>query len=360
MVHNYESNLISKTASGGQSVNAVIVGARGYSGLELARILLRHPKVKLTACLAGEQSFSLSDYLPEENAKSVKVCSWQEWEKAGAEADVVFLATPAETSLEMAQKIRSLKKNISIIDISGAFRLSAKETQEHYGFALPSWAEEAVYGLSPFVKSYSKAPALISNPGCFATSILMALVPLLKHNLIQPESLVIDSKSGSSGAGKKAQERLLFTEVSGECLPYRIGKHQHLPEIERYAAHFSSQKISPHFTTHLLPTKRGIISGLYAKVQPGVDVLKITQAFEKEFEGYSLVKFGTAENLLRLNQVCGSARTHMHYQVVGEKLYLFSLIDNLLKGAASQAVENLNILQGWKVEEGLSHLEGTL
>lgn len=339
------------------------MGARGYSGAELARILLRHPGAELVACFAGEKEFSLADYLPE--AGRVPVLATSEIATTGL--DVLFLATPAEVSAELAAKA-----NCDVIDLSGAFRLDNAETKKFYGIeASPIW-EKAVYGLSPFLApAASGSKRLISNPGCYATSVLMALIPLLKDDLIVRDSLVIDAKSGATGAGRKAAENLLFTEVDGECLPYRVGKHQHLPEIRRWAKALTGADIDPFFTTSLLPIRRGIISGIYARLKPGKTAGEVAHAFAMAYKGYPLVRLSSpelhfpehevsAKLALSLKTVVGSARTHIQFQVVNDKLYLFSLIDNLLKGAASQAVENMNRLFDFPVGFALEDKEGTL
>ena len=207
-----------------------IVGARGYSGLELARILLRHPEASLSACFANEKSFALQDYLPEAAAEQVPVVALTEIEQMPL--DTVFLATPVEASLELAPKLAG---KMNVIDLSGAYRLKASDYPKWYGFehSSPALLEKAAYGLAPL--SSPRGSRMVSNPGCFATSVLMALVPLLRAGLLVPSSITIDAKSGATGAGRKAAENLLFTEVDGDCLPYRVGKHQHLPEIIRYA-----------------------------------------------------------------------------------------------------------------------------
>ena len=233
------------------------------------------------------------------------------------------------------------------------------------------WARSAE-SRAPFSEDKFFAGELIANPGCYATSVLMAVVPLLKRNLIDPDSLVVDAKSGTSGAGRKASENLLFTEVDGECLPYRIGKHQHLPEIRQFAEAYSGAKIDPIFATHLLPVRRGIIAGIYAKLSPGVSELDIAGAYGNDYSDYGLVEWGQLHGgtsradgySLSLKRVVGSAVTRLHYQLShsesGGKLYLFSLIDNLIKGAAGQAIENFNCLHGLPAATGLKQLEGVL
>jgi N-acetyl-gamma-glutamyl-phosphate reductase len=343
----------------GESIShpVAIFGARGYSGLELARILLRHPAVKLTNCYATEAEWNLYDLLPVEEAKSVSCVgsTHQDWNSF----ETAFLALPAEASQKLAFELVAAGKRV--IDLSGGFRLSPEEYTKWYGHSVASQSEmPSFYGLVPWSEPPQDAK-IIANPGCFATSVLMALIPLLRANLVNPESLVIDSKSGTTGAGKKAAENLLFSEVDGECLPYRVGRHQHLPEMIRYAEKFSGVKIDPHFCTHLLPVRRGIISSIYATLSTSGETReksleKITEAYAKAYQDYSLVDFGVAkDSLLSLKQVVGTARTRIAFEVSGDKLFVFSLIDNLLKGAASQAVENMNRLLDLPVSLGLNN-----
>lgn len=356
-------------------LNVAIVGARGYSGLELARILLLQPLVKIIGCFATDAKWELTDYLPEASAKDVPIYPMDRLAEIAAKAHTVFLATPAETSIELAPLC--LSKGANVIDLSGAFRLEKEVFEKTYGMhhAASGLLGKARYGLVPFAAPAKKSePALIANPGCYATSILMALVPLLRANLIDPRSIVIDAKSGTSGAGRKATDNLLFAEVAGECLPYRVGRHQHLPEIEAHAEAFSGTAIAPFFTTHLLPTKRGIIASIYARLSPAATALTTKSALElvgktygEAFRGYPLARFqpladaASAErSALLLRKVVGSARTHLAYRIEGDKLYVFSLIDNLLKGAAGQAVENFNRLLDLPPQTALEKLEGTL
>ncbi len=337
-----------------------IVGARGYTGLELARILLNHPLAHLTTCFATAD-FRLTDSLMEGDAERVLCLS--EAQLMNSLTDFVFLATPAEVSVKLAPQI--LRAGKHVIDLSGAFRLKKNDYQKWYGFehSEQETLNSATYGLVPWCPPVSlKQPVLVANPGCYATAIIMALAPLLKRGLIETSNLVIDAKSGTSGAGKKAAENLLFTEVDGECLPYRVGKHQHLPEILEALELFTGEKLDPHFSTHLLPTRRGIIAGIYAQSKVS-DLKQIERAFAEDYFSYPLVKFGASaghSQLLSLKKVVGTARTHISYELVGSKLYVFSLIDNLVKGAAGQAVENFNRLIDAPVETGLLTQKGTL
>lgn len=323
-MHNYSS----------VKIKVAVVGGSGYSGLELARLLKKHPHVELAGVY---------------NSKTVSEMNPQDFA-------VVFLATPAEVSAELAPEI--LDAGTKVIDLSGAYRLETQSSfEEWYKFTHPSidLCAMAHYGLVPWMNA-SEAN-LIANPGCYATAILMALLPLLKLDIIDVNSLVIDAKSGTTGAGKKASEALLFSEVEGECLPYKVGVHQHLPEINLFAKKIANTLMNPFFTTSLLATRRGIVAGLYANLKPGKTLKHVEEAYQEFYANYPLVKVKAQASL---KQVVGTAETHLSFHVVGEKLYLFSCLDNLLKGAASQAIENFNLIHGFSVVTGLDHLEAVL
>lgn len=334
------------------------MGARGYSGLELSKILLRHPAVDLKSVYTTS-SFRLEQFLTAPKAKSVSCLLEKDLEKD--QSQVVFLATPAEASLKLAPKLLAQKK--VVIDLSGAFRLKENDYQKWYGFKHDDneLCLNAHYGLQPYMKPHLSA--LIANPGCYATAILMASLPLLKRNLILHDTLVIDAKSGATGAGRKAHENLIFTEVDGECLPYKVGQHQHTPEIMETIKAYTSKSVDLQFTTSLLPVRRGIVAALYAKVPSGTKLTDITDGYQEMYEDYELVSFGELEkqsHLLSLKRVVGTPQTQISYQLIENKLYVFSLIDNLLKGAASQAVENFNQKYDLPLTTGLREWEGLI
>lgn len=326
MLHNNPYTYSSKKS-------ASVVGARGYSGLELIKLLLKHPAIALTHAYATKP-FKLTDDLLVDGLANIECLT--DDKILHTLTDIVFLATPAEVSFALAPKI--LQAGKTVIDLSGAFRLKKNPSTYNLG---PTELE-GEYGLAPFCGPASQQ-TLIANPGCYASAITLALIPLLKHGVIEAKGIVIDAKSGTTGAGRKAAETQLFAEVDGECLPYRIGKHQHLPEIKEAIEKFAGVAIDPHFVTHLLPVKRGITAGIFAEAKT-TDIKDIENAYAKEFAEYPLVRFGQDPKLLQLKNVVGTPFTHIYFSLVANKLYVFSAIDNLLKGAASQAVENLNRL----------------
>lgn len=381
MMHKYVGTQNHSNTTSDQKIPVAVVGSSGYAGLELIRLLMKHPNVELRACFSTQSSFSLSDYIPMAMAKGIPIIPLSEIGDWAKQLKTIFLATPTENSMELAPVL--LEAGAHVIDLSGAFRLKEgsledrlKNFEQWYQMkhTCPELLDRAEYGLSPWIGELpgldpATAPArLIANPGCYATSVLMAVLPPLQRNLINPDTLVIDAKSGTSGAGKKASERLLFTEVDGECLPYRVGRHQHMPEIAQYSHQFAGVPLDPSFTTHLLNVRRGIIAGMYARLNEGVTAEDIDAAYANTYSDYELVDWShldsedTRSNIynLSLKRIVGSAFTKIHYQVVGNRLYLFSLIDNLIKGAAGQAIENFNRIHHLKFETSLVELEGVL
>ncbi len=374
-MHNYSPDIVPQKVG--------VVGGSGYAGLELVRLLQKHPHAKIRACFSSNPEFSFGDFLPTQGAQGLPVIDGKDIEAWLPELHTVFLATPAEASLKLAPK--ALAAGVNVIDLSGAFRLKqgtkeerVKAYREWYQLdhPCPELLDQAEYGLLPWLDAgstglkldASSKPRLIANPGCYATSVLMAILPLLRRGLIDASSLVIDSKSGASGGGRKASENLLFTEVEGECLPYKLARHQHLPEIRGFAQQFSGEAIDPMFTTHLLCIRRGIISAIYAKTKKGATDMDFASAYAQDYSDYGLVQWSSLKGRnarssayeLSLKRVVGTALTRVHFQVDGDRLYLFSLIDNLIKGAAGQAVENFNRLLGIPAKTGLQELEGVL
>jgi N-acetyl-gamma-glutamyl-phosphate reductase len=361
-MHKYGSSAHKPTINSeiASPVKTGVVGARGYSGIELSKLLLGHPAATLAAVSATDTAFSLSELVADPRAERVATVPIQQLATLARAGDLqtIFLATPTEVSAELAPEL--VEAGADVIDLSGAFRLNRNEYKKWYGFEhpKPEWLDRAEYGLVPFVgpaKSV-KAPRLIANPGCYATAVLLAIKPLIAAGIVEPASLVIDAKSGASGAGRKASENLLFCEVEGDCLPYKVAAHQHLPEIARYAGLAEE----PFFSTHLLPVNRGITAGIYARLRGGAELADVARAYDAAFGSYPLVRHGQASKhkaLLSMKRVAGTAFSQIAYETEGTKLFVFASIDNLLKGAASQAVENFNRLRDLPVATGLLNEE---
>jgi N-acetyl-gamma-glutamyl-phosphate reductase len=337
-----------------KTLKVALVGARGYSGLELSRLLLGHPNAQLIDVYSSNTQWQLAQDIIVPSAKNVNTRQLDQLEANAKNYDVIFFATSAGQSAEWIPK---LLEHTQIIDLSGAFRLNWQQTQKFYKLELDEkYLSPANYGLSPWNKCASR---FISNPGCYVTATLMALIPLLKENLITTD-VVIDAKSGTTGAGRSPKDSTNFSEISQEIHPYKITNHQHEPEIIRYLSHFASTDIDPIFTTTLLPIPRGILSSIYTRLQDGVGVKQIHEAYEYYYREYPLLQnyWLQGDDLgfswkTSLKRVVNTPFTQLAYTAKDNKLYLFSMIDNLLKGAASQAVENFNAMFELPVTTGL-------
>lgn len=353
-MHKYDraNQTVPSPANASPAVTCAVVGARGYSGLELVRWLLGHPFVEVTEAYASK-TFALTSEIENPKAGTIRVAG--ENEVAGTSVSVVFLATPPEVSLELAPKLVASGKKV--IDLSGAFRLKKHAVSDWYPFNVaPELLARAHYGLMPFS---GPVPATdggwVSNPGCYATAVQMALIPLLREGLIDPGLVVVDAKSGTSGAGRKAQEGLLFSEVSENLRPYRVGRHQHQPEILEGLSMFGGTAVDLLFTTQLLPVRHGIQAAIYARTLSD-DPADFDRAYAKTFAGYGLAKWGRVQDrpeLAELSRAVGTPETRISFEVGQGKLCLFSCIDNRLKGAATQAIENLNAWMDWPLATGL-------
>jgi N-acetyl-gamma-glutamyl-phosphate reductase len=345
-------------------LRAGIVGVSGYSGVELARLLSRHPrfalKVVTTDRWAGKR---LGQQIALSGETAELVCQSQEQGQARfGELDVVFLCTPPEASIEIAP--RALAAGIRVVDLSGAFRLPPAEYPAWYGFTHPNPAllDQAVYSLPEALGTARLREArLVSNPGCYATASILAVLPLLRAGLIEPGTLIVDAKSGTTGAGRKANEEMSFSEVADDFRAYRILKHQHTPEIERTLGLAGIAGARLTFTTHLLPVRRGILATAYGRLTAvaGDATAAAMKALESFAEGKPFVRVVPPEEVT-LHASVGTNRV-----VLGAKadlsrgtVVVFSSIDNLVKGAAGQALQNANLMFGLPETTGLLDLAG--
>ena len=333
-----------------------IIGTQGYSGLTLASYLLDHPQVELATVFARQDDWQLGHDLIHPKAQSVPTFSMEDFPQHLSSLDVVFLATPANVSIEWVPIC--LAAGVLTIDLSGGFRLPEAAHPEWYGFThqAPGFLDEAHYGLSPWQSA--KPTQLIANPGCYATAALMAVLPVVP--LMHVDSLILDGKSGVTGAGRSAKRHMLFAEVAGDFYPYKVGRHQHTPEITHAIAGVTGQTVAPKLTTQILPTQQGIAMTAYARLKAGVTAQDVEQAFTQAYQDYPLVTqmpLLQAEQqepqLLHLKSVVGTPMTHLVYTVDAHGVQVFCFIDNLHKGAASQAIENLNRYYDWPVSLGL-------
>ncbi len=333
-------------------MNISVIGATGYSGVELMRILSGHPNANVVHAVsksfAGKkmsdiyQSFLSSDY-PLEPLDIPAIC---------ADSDIVFTCLPHGTSSEVVPQL--LSGGVKVIDLSGDFRYNDASVYEKWYNAKHTAAhllEKSVYGLPELHRDQIKQTSLVGNPGCYTTSAILALAPLLSAGLIDENSIIIDAKSGTTGAGRSEKLPLLHSEVDESFKAYGVVGHRHTSEIEQELGIAAGSEIALSFTPHLLPIKRGILSTIYANTTA-------SQAqIEKAYEVYSDEPFvQITTGLPEIKHVVGSNNCAIGYKIDKrcKRIIIVSCIDNLIKGAAGQAVQNMNIMCGYDETEGLN------
>jgi N-acetyl-gamma-glutamyl-phosphate reductase len=338
---------------------AAIVGASGYTGLELTRLLARHPRLRLAALYSDRWADELAGArLPLDGpAAALRYRPLAEGERADAE--LVFLATPAEVSAELAPKL--LAKGARVVDLSGAFRLADPALYPTwYGFAHPAPAllHEARYGLPELARAQLRGARLVTNPGCYATAIALAVAPLVKAGVGLDGGIAVTGMSGVSGAGRKASEDYSFCEVADDLRAYRIGKHQHVPEIEQTVARYAGRCGPISFTPVLAPIRRGILATITVRTA-GAAPGDLAEAARAAYRDEPFVRV-LAPDRVMVKDVVHTNRCHLGVAVDARAgvVVAVSAIDNLVKGAAGQAVQAANAALGWPEALGLDLLGG--
>ena len=328
-----------------------IVGGTGYTGVELLRLLAIHPNVELTVITSrGEAGMAVADMFPSlRGYVSLKFSDPAQVDLSVC--DVVFFATPNGIAMQQTREL--LAKNVRVIDLAADFRIKDVATWEKwYGMshACPDLIAEAVYGLPEINREKIKNAKLVANPGCYPTAVQLGFMPLLEAGVIDSTYLIADAKSGVSGAGRKAEVHALLAEAGDNFKAYGVAGHRHLPEISQGLAAMAHQQVGLTFTPHLLPMIRGIHATLYAKLTKKVDLQKL---FEDRYHSEAFVDVLPAGSHPETRSVRGSnqCRIAVHQPQGSDTVVILSVIDNLVKGAAGQAVQNMNIMFG--LSEGL-------
>jgi len=334
-----------------------VVGVTGYTGFELARILVRHPAVKSPVFYVRETQGKkcLAELFPQlRGVGEAPLRSLSVSEIASSNAGTAFLATPHEVSAEIAPAL--LQAGLRVVDLSGAFRFRSADTFASW-YKLPtphaSWLSEAVYGLPELYAAEIASARLIANPGCYATSVILALRPLAEAGLIaEGSSVVCDCKSGASGAGKDPRRDLHFVEVDENFKAYNLFSHRHTPEILEHTGLPEDRLV---FSTHLLPLARGILSTIYVTLGAAYSAEAIETIFRKFYAGRSLVRIWPAGSLPELQHVAHTNFCDIGFSLdnSGKRLIVVSCLDNLGKGAAGQAVQNFNLMSGIEEQTAL-------
>ncbi|MDA1610302.1 N-acetyl-gamma-glutamyl-phosphate reductase [Bacillus cereus] len=341
-------------------MKVAIIGATGYGGIELMRLLEQHPYFSI----ASLHSFSqvgecITDVYP--HFQNVLVHTLQEIdvEEIGKEAEIVFLATPAGVSAELTPKL--LAVGLKVIDLSGDFRMKDSFIYEQWykrAAAKEGVLRDAVYGLSEWKRSEIQKANLIANPGCFAAAALLAVLPLVHSGIIEEDSIIIDAKSGVSGAGKTPTTMTHFPELYDNLRIYKVNEHQHIPEIEQMLAEWNRETKPITFSTHLIPISRGIMVTLYAKVKREMEIEQLQQLYEEAYEQSAFIRIRMQGEFPSPKEVRGSNYCDMGiaYDERTGRVTVVSVIDNMMKGAAGQAIQNANIVAGLEETIGLQHM----
>jgi N-acetyl-gamma-glutamyl-phosphate reductase len=330
-----------------------VVGASGYSGIEASRILAQHPRVELR--MLGSDKWAGDTAARRAGlggaAGKLKYAGQDNIVPLARECAAVLLATPADGSLKLAPILLAL--GVKVIDLSGAFRLKdAALYPRHYGFehTSPALLSEAVYGLPELARTPS-GTRLVANPGCYPTAVELALTPLIEAGLIEGP-FIADAASGVTGAGRKASEDLSFAEVDEDFRAYKVLRHQHQPEMEQVVGRPLT------FTAHLLPVKRGILATCYARLKAGRKPDELKAHLLHKYANEPFVEVVNSAEEVTLKGVVGTNKCQLAVVSDGETVIVVSAIDNLVKGAAGQAVQNLNLMMGWPETAGLDPLRG--
>ncbi len=330
------------------TINTAILGASGYTGAELLRLLARHPNARIKALTAEKRAgAALGDVFPHlahlDVPKMVKI---GDVDFSGI--DVAFCALPHGLTQEV---VAALPTHLKIVDLSADFRLHDVATYaKWYGHEhlAPKLQQEAVYGITELARESVAKARLVANPGCYPTSAQLPLVPLLEKGLIETGDIIIDAKSGVTGAGREAKEANLYSEVTEGIHAYGVGGHRHAPEIEQGLTNAAGQPVIVNFTAHLMPMSRGILSSIYVKLAKGATADDLRAALKARYDAEPFVNVMPAGQSPATRHVRGSnhCRIAVFPDRVPGRAIVISVIDNLVKGASGQAIQNFNVMTG--------------
>lgn len=330
-----------------------IVGGTGYTGVELLRLLARHPQVSLAAITSRKEAgMPVADMFP--NLRGHVDLAFSDPQHAGLEScDVVFFATPNGIAMQQAREL--LAAGVRVIDLAADFRIQDLAVwQKWYGMehACPELVAEAVYGLPEVNREKIRTARLVANPGCYPTAVQLGFLPLLEAGVVDTQYLIADAKSGVSGAGRKAEVHALFAEASDNFKAYAVPGHRHLPEISQGLARFAGGEVGLTFVPHLTPLIRGIHATLYARIVKDIDLQSV---FESRYADEAFVDVLPSGSHPETRSVRGAntCRIAWHRPQGGDTVVILSVIDNLVKGASGQAVQNMNIMFGLPETMGL-------
>lgn len=334
-----------------------IIGGTGYGAIELIRLLQLHEKMHVKKVISHSQhGDSLASIYPHLTDFIEEPMDELQIDKLEEEVDIVFFATPAGVAKDILPQLSNSK--LQCIDLSGDLRLSSPtEYETWYGkeAAPQELLDQAVYGLSELYAEEIKQASVISNPGCFPTSALLGLAPALEHQIISPQGISIDGKTGISGAGRTPTAKTHFSETNENVTPYKIGQHQHIPEIEQYLSDKAKTPIAVAFATHLIPMTRGLICTMYGQLVKETTTEELLEIYQSYYENNPFVRIREAGVFPATKDVYASnfCDIGIHVDERSNQIIIAAAIDNLVKGAAGQAIQNANLMNGWEETMGL-------
>lgn len=338
-------------------VKVGIIGSTGYAGQELVRILLQHPEAEIV--WYGSKSYIDKKY-SEVFGNMFQIvddtCMGENIEKLADKVDVIFTATPQGLCSSLVNE--DILKKTKIIDLSADFRIKdVNRYEKWYGIKhqSPSFIEEAVYGLCEINRTYIKNARLIANPGCFPTCTILSIYPLAKEGVIDMNTVITDAKSGVSGAGRGSKIANLYCEVNESIKPYGVTSHRHTPEIEDQLSYASGKKVIINFTPHLVPMNRGILATSYATLKEKLSYSDVKALYDKYYKDEYFVRVLDENVFPETRWVEGSNFTDVNFKIDERtgRIIMIGAIDNIVKGAAGQAVQNMNIMFGLEENMGL-------
>ncbi|MGZ8983412.1 MAG: N-acetyl-gamma-glutamyl-phosphate reductase [Methylotenera sp.] len=336
-----------------KKIKVGVVGGTGYTGVELLRLLSVHPNVSLTAITSrGEAGLAVADMFPSLRGY-VDLAFTDPTQSSLGECDVVFFATPNGIAMQQTREL--LAKGVRVIDLAADFRIKDVATWEKWyamTHASPDLVAQAVYGLPEMNREAIKTAQLVANPGCYPTAVQLGFMPLLEAGVVDTSYLIADAKSGVSGAGRKAEVHSLFAEAADNFKAYGVGGHRHLPEISQGLTNMANSKVGFTFVPHLTPLIRGIHATLYAKLTQQTDLQALFEARYADERFVDVLPKGAHPETrsVRGSNIC---RIAVHQPQNSDVVVILSVIDNLVKGAAGQAVQNMNIMFSFSENAGL-------
>ena len=354
-----------------KKIKVSIIGATGYAGKELVKILMNHQKVELIHLVSSSYAGkNIAEIFPEFLNKLDKKLINLDLNVLSQDSDLVLTALPHTVSMEVVPGL--LKKGVKVIDLSADYRIKDpivyKEWyKKEHNQVSEGLLNNAVYGLPEIYLDKIKDAPLVANPGCYPTSVILGVAPLLKYHFVESEGIIIDSKSGTTGAGRKLSSGLHFAECNENFKAYKVVKHNHIPEVEQELSSIylggdgnkqtqQGTEIKVCFTPHLLPINRGILSTCYLTLKESKEEEEVLEAYQKFYQKAPFVRIFEPPNLPEIKFVTGTNYCDIGFSIDErmEKIKIISVIDNLLKGAAGQAVQNMNIMSGFPETEGIN------